>query len=328
MRPLIIGHRGAPAYLPEHTESSYRLAIRQGADLLEPDVVPSRDGVLVVRHEPDLASTTDIALRSVFASRGRASHNTAQAGDQSGDQKASREWLAEDLDWAEIQQLRAVERIPDLRPASAAHSGEEPVLRLRELVRIVEEESNACGRHCGLVIELKHDARCLAGGLDFVDLLARELDGLWGLDCLRDLRVESFEAPALDRLRAAGMPGKRILLVAAGEEVLPGEEGPERLTDAGLNDAAERYDGISVRTSLLGVDEDGSDQSGAALVAAAHARGLEVFTYTLRAEDEFLPPTYRGRPEDYWRAIIETGVDGVFADAPDRVRELLETDRS
>lgn len=299
MRPLIIGHRGAPAYLPEHTESSYRLAIRQGADLVEPDVVPTRDGVLIVRHEPALASTTDIAAHPEFAERGDV------------------DWCSEDFDWVELQQLRAVERIPELRPTSAAHSGEERILRLRELVQIVAEESQACGRHCGLVIELKHDARCLAKGFDFVELLAQELEGLWHLDCLRDLRVESFEAPVLDRLKTAGMPGTRILLVAEAAEVLPGEEGPERLTAAGLDDAAERFDGISVRASLL-------DRS---LVAAAHARGLEVFTYTLRAEDAFLPRVYQGRPEAYWRTIIATGVDGVFADASDRVRALLQAEK-
>ncbi|MGO1545058.1 MAG: glycerophosphodiester phosphodiesterase family protein [Gulosibacter sp.] len=312
MRPLIIAHRGAPSYLPEHTESSYRLAVRQGADLVEPDVVPTRDGVLIVRHEARLESTTNIAEHPQFAGRRRGDSLTEDApGEHVG-------WFAEDFVWAEIQQLRATERIPDLRPASAAHSGAEPVLRLRELVTIIHDEARARGRYCGLVIELKHDARTLAFGFDHVDLLARELEGLWHLDVLRDLRIESFEAAALDRLRERGSTAKHVVLVAAAEEVGPGEEGPARLTAEGLDDAAERFDGISVRTSLLSRE----------LVEAAKARGLEVLTYTLRAEDEFLPAEYAGRPEAYWEVLLDTGVDGVFADAPDRLVELRDRRQS
>lgn len=312
MRPLIIGHRGAPSYRPEHTESSYRLAVRQGADLVEPDVVPTRDGVLLVRHEARLESTTDIADRPEFAGRRRGG---TLREDEPG---ANVGWFAEDFDWAELRQLRAVERIPELRPESARYAGREPLLRLRELVTIINDESRARRRHCGLVIELKHDARSLAAGHDFVELLQRELEGLWHLESLRDLRIESFEAPVLDRLRESGSTAKHVLLVADSAEALPGEEGPARLTPAGLDDAAARFDGVSVRTSLL----------SSRVVAEAHDRGLEVLTFTLRHEDEFLPAEFVGRPEAYWQALTATGVDGVFADAPDRVLSLLEAEAS
>ncbi|MDJ1370006.1 glycerophosphodiester phosphodiesterase family protein [Gulosibacter molinativorax] len=319
MRPLIIAHRGAPGYLPEHTESSYRLAIRQGADFVEPDVVPSRDGVLIIRHERRLDDTTDIASQPEFADRRR---DFDELHGEAG-------WFAEDFDWAELQQLHGVERVPEIRPASAAHSGEERILRLRELIEIVESEAQARGRHCGLVIELKHDAHCLAKGFDFVELLARELDGLWDLDPLSDLRIESFEAPVLDRLRDAGSAAKLIVLVGAAGETLPTEEDPRRLTPAGLEDAAARFDGISVRTSLLGQDDPLDAEAcarGRELVAAAHDHGLEVLTYTLRAEDVFLPAAYAGRPVAYWQALIDTGIDGAFADAPDQVATLRAHD--
>lgn len=317
MRSLVIAHRGAPSYLPEHTEGSYRLAVRQGADLVEPDVVPTRDGVLIVRHEARLESTTTVAQHSEFAGRRRGG---ALREDEPG---ADVGWFAEDFDWAEIQEFRAIERVPELRPDSDAHSGREPILRLRELVTIIHDEGRARGRRCGLVIELKHDARSLAMGFDFVELLELELDGRWHLDSLRDLRIESFEAPVLDRLRARGTSAKRILLVADADEALPCEEGPERLTAAGLDDAAARFDGISVRTSLLGIDDAPATEPGSALVRAAHDRGLEVLTYTLRTEDAFLPVAYRGRPYAYWQALLDTGIDGAFVDAPDQLVELL-----
>ncbi|MGO2110429.1 MAG: glycerophosphodiester phosphodiesterase family protein, partial [Pseudoclavibacter sp.] len=177
--PALIGHRGAPAYLPEHTAASYRLAIAQGADFVEPDLVPTRDGVLAIRHEPLLDHTTDVSAFAEFARRRR----SVDVG----------EFRAEglftlDFDWAELQELRAVEPLPDLREASAAHDGEWSILRLRDLVELVADTretapdaagaltapdargasgasgpSNAPGigigggaRACGLVIELKH----------------------------------------------------------------------------------------------------------------------------------------------------------------------------
>lgn len=301
MQPLVIAHRGAPCERPEHTGSSYRIAIRRGADLVEPDVVPTRDGVLLVRHESGLASTTDIALRPRFADRRRS------------DASGASEWFAEDFDWEELRDLRAVERLPELRPRSAAHSGAEPPLRLRELVRIVTAEAEARGRRCGIVVELKYDARSLALGFDYAELLARELEGLAGLDALRDLRVESFEEAALDRLRGAGCGAARILLIETDAARAPEEAGERWLTPDGLDEAARRFDGISLRASLLGVDT-GHPEQGRELVAAAHARGLEVLAYTFRPEDEFLPERFRGRPAEYRAALLGTGIDGLFTD--------------
>lgn len=305
---LIIGHRGAPSHYPEHTAASYQRAIEDGADLVEPDVVPSRDGVLIVRHETHLDESTDIATHPEFSARRR----------PAGERLAG--WHSDDFDWCELRQLRAVERLPKLRPSSHSRSGTEPVLRLRELVSLVDASSRKRGRHCGMVIELKSDAVMLAAGFDYVELLARELEGLWDAPALAGVRFESFELPVLERMRTASWfvrlrdrGAKRIALVESGDLVRPGEEGPARCTDAGLDEAAILVDGVSVRTTLLDAD----------LVSRARARGLEVLTYTLRSENEFLPTEYLGRPADYWRHLAATGVDAVFADDPAAVRAAL-----
>ncbi|MFD2674432.1 glycerophosphodiester phosphodiesterase family protein [Gulosibacter bifidus] len=304
--PCIIGHRGAPSHLPEHTAESYRLAIAHGADLVEPDVVPTRDGVLLVRHESHLDESTDVAAHPEFAERRRTATDRLPG------------WHSDDFTWAELQTLRAVERLPQLRPQSHAHSGEEGLLRLRELVALVDAAGAARGRHCGLVIELKSDAMMCAAGFDYVEMLGRELADCWDAPALRGVRFESFEAPLLDRLQAASwwprlLDAKRIVLVEDADLVRPCEEGPSRCTDAGLDDAAARFDGVSVRTTLLDAD----------LVSRAHARGLEVLTYTLRGEDTFLPPEFAGRAADYWQSLAATGVDAVFADDPRAVRAAL-----
>ena len=309
--PRIIGHRGAPALAPEHTRASYRLAFAGGADLVEPDVVPTRDGALAVLHGPRLDETTDIAARPEHA--GRVARKRYGRIAESG-------WFAEDFDWDELRELRSLERWPEARPASAALDGTEGPLRLRELVELVAAEAPGTG----LVIELKHDVRALLLGYDFVDLLERELDGLWNSPALEGVAWESFETAALHRLRERGLPGKRIALVGETLETMDGEEGPERLSPEGLDDLAEWGHGVSVRTRLL-VPYSGERAvaRGRALVDAAHARGLEVYAYTLRGEPRFVPAEWQGDAAAHWRALAATGVDAVFADDPAAVREAL-----
>ena len=312
--PRIIGHRGAPALAPEHTRTAYRLAFDAGADLVEPDVVPTRDGVLAVLHSAVLDETTDVASRPEFADRfTRKRHGRIAV---SG-------WFAEDFDFDELRSLRAIERWPADRPASAALNGTQSVLRLRELVELVAAESPGTG----LVIELKHDARALLLGFDYCDLVERELDGLWDSPALEGLAWESFETAALHRLRERVIPGKRIALVGEMLETMDGEEGPERLTAEGLDDLAEWGHGVSVRTHLL-VPYSGERAiaRGRALVDAAHERGLEVYAYTLRGEPRFVPESWHGDAVAHWRAIAATGLDAVFADDPAAVRAALAAD--
>lgn len=296
-RPLIIGHRGAPCIAPEHTETSYRAAFAAGVDLVEPDVVVSKDGVLVVRHEPELSSTTDVADRFEYRSRltRKRYGRIAETG-----------WFAEDFTLAELNTLNARERLPQLRPASA-HYGDSAagttlsrILTLADLIELTSETAP----EVGLVIELKHDARTRRIGHDYVDLIEQQLAGYWDAPAMREVRWESFELDLLERMRERDLPGKRILLVSPAPSD-PHEEGPSRLTDSGL-DGITHHDGVSVYISQLDAD----------LVERAHARELEAMSYTVRPEDAFLPPSYRGRYDDYVRDLAATGVDALFCDDP------------
>ncbi|WP_394255862.1 glycerophosphodiester phosphodiesterase family protein [Pseudoclavibacter helvolus] len=326
--PLLIGHRGAPAYLPEHTDAGYLLALRQGADALEPDVVPTSDGVLLIRHEPMLAASTDIAERTTEFGRAR---------ELSTPEGVVTDWFAHDYTWEQLRSLRAVERIPRIRPANTVHDGTFPLLRLRDLVELVGDERTQRGTRPRLVIELKHASWFAALGFDLAELLERELAGLCGSPALDGLVIESFEGKVLREVRRRGFAGDAALIYLIDSEGAPHDRvtqgGPAArdyasdLTDSGLDAIAEWADGISPSHLLLGVSDEASaahPHAGRALVARAHARGLKVFTWTLRPEDNFLPPALAGRPEEYWRGVLRTRVDGVFADAPDRVRAVID----
>lgn len=294
-RPVVIGHRGAPGYLPEHTRGSFLLAIEQGAEAIEVDVVPSRDGVLVVRHEHALGGTTDVARRREFAGRRRAG-------------PAGRDWFAEDFDWAELQTLRARERLPRLRPRSAAHDGEESVLRLADVAALAAE------RRVRLVVELKDSVAAERLGLPLPDLLAAELAAVGPLPAID---VESFEKRPLRILAERGTTWPLVYLIeargVAADEAAVGGPGyeqelrhPERL---------EGFAGVSVPLTL----------ATPSVVERMAEAGLATWTWTLRPENAFLPLQYRrlGAPgsfgywRPYWRAVLASGVAAVFADHPD-----------
>lgn len=287
---LVIAHRGASGYRPEHTRSAYRLALELGSGAVEPDLVPTLDGVLVVRHEPELSGTTDVALRPEFADRYRTVviDGTTYAG-----------WFAIDFTWAELSTLRARERLPALRPASAAHDGEEGILRLADLLDLLPDD-------VVLVAELKHPAIFATIGFDMAGMLIAELAGRVPAD---RLVVECFELPVLLELHARGLAATYVYLA----------ESPIDLAEL-----PEAIDGVSYDKALLLAPD------GPQLVRDAHDAGLAVYAWTLRPENAFLAPEHR-RGDDPaawgdWRAeylaVLATGVDGVFADHPDLVLEL------
>ncbi|MFL0411185.1 glycerophosphodiester phosphodiesterase family protein [Microbacterium paludicola] len=323
--PLVIGHRGAPGYRPEHSRSSYDLALQLGVDAVEPDIVASKDGVLVVRHENEISGTTNVADRPEFASR--RTTKTVDGVRLTG-------WFTEDFTWAELSTLTTRERIPQLRPRSATFDDAQPMLRLTDVLDLVRAGSLAQGREIGVVLEVKHATYFASIGLDLVPMIEAELRATgWDTGDL-PLVVESFESTVLHRLRERGLPatyiylleakGKPFDLIAAHGDAAPSY--PATATPRGLDALIGTVDGISVdKRMILAPDRRGRTSGPSPVVADAHARGLQVFTWTCRPENAFLIPEFRGKGgkaafgdyEAEWDVIRRSGVDGVFVDHPD-----------
>jgi len=315
---MIIAHRGASGYRPEHTASAYELAIRQGADAVEPDLVPTSDGILVVRHENNITETTDVASHKEFAAR--RTTKTVDGISHTG-------WFTEDFTWDELSTLRCRERLVKTRPASTKFDGQEPILRLIDLVDILQRAD----RLVVMVAELKHATY-------FADL-GLPLDGAFADDIAKwakpgNLIVESFEQTVLTKVQQREVPGRVTFL--AEENGAPADQiaqfgadakpFSDYLSDAGLSKLAAEVDGVSVDKALLFERDAGGNVTGTNdLISRAHDTGLETYTWTLRCENRFLEPNFRrglrGREPGDWRRefdlIMRTGVDGVFADQPD-----------
>jgi glycerophosphoryl diester phosphodiesterase len=301
--PLVVGHRGAPAYRPEHTRESYELAIDLGADMIEPDVVVSRDGALVVRHESALSLTTDIADRPEFADRRR-------VGRLGG--RRVRDWFVEDFDLTELRTLRAVERLPGLRPLNTAYDGRSGILTLAEVVVL------ARARGVGVLAELKpsKDAVRLAS------LVTDELVRTGCADADGPVVLQSFDTAVLREIRArTGDAGPRLVQLVSDSPV-----GDPLVTPAGLREVSTYAQGIGPsRNRLLPLDENDRIVPAAGLVVEAHRADLAVICWTLRAENAFLPPELRrgshpaGRGDAVGQArlLLDLGVDGLIADSPE-----------
>lgn len=319
-RPLVIGHRGASGYRPEHTRAAYELAFALGADAVEPDIVATRDGVLVLRHENEISGTTDVASHLEFSARRTTKiiDGVARVG-----------WFTEDFTWAELSSLRTVERLPGIRQHSASFNGRFPMLRLSELMSLIDAQDLPRI----MVAEIKHATYFASIGLPLDELFAAQIAG-WAT--AENLIVESFEQTVLGHIRARGVAGRRVFLaeatgVPADLVAQFGSEArsyAEHLTPAGLALLAGEVDGVSVDKKLmLEKDDRGRVEGITDVVQRAHEAGLDVFTWTLRAENRFLAKNFRlgsaagdyGNWMDEFRLILSSGVDGVFADQPDLV---------
>lgn len=328
-RPIVIAHRGASGYRPEHTEAAYRLAIAQGADYIEPDLVMTRDGVLVARHENEIGRSTDVGERPEFADR-----RTTRVIDG----ETFTGWFAEDFTFAEIRTLRARERNPQLRPGSAGHDGEQPILSLDEIIGLAKYDGQRHGREIGLYIELKNPDYHASIGLPMEQALVDALDAA-GLN-RRDapVYIQSFWPQALARLR----PLTPVRLTFLVNSVSPPEEllrahGIARWSDVysadGLRHVATFADVVGPETELvIPRDAQGRSRPVTPLVADAHAAGLEVHVWSINAENPHLAvdmrcgdpgqPGYEarlGKAALVARTLFEAGVDGVFTDHPDIV---------
>ncbi|WP_222264968.1 glycerophosphodiester phosphodiesterase family protein [Modestobacter marinus] len=310
--PVIVGHRGAPSYRPEHTAASYALAIDLGADLIEPDLVVSRDGALVARHENELSHSTDVAARSEFAGRRRT---------QEVDGVEVTGWFTEDFTLAELRTLRAVERMPAVRPLNTTYDGRFGVLTLAEVVALARSRS-APGRAVRVQAELKHPGWFASIGLPMTELLAGELRRLDAVQPDGPVVVMAFEPAALRELRSGlGPAGPRLVQ-------LVDEEGVQDalVTPAGLREISTYAEGIAPHKGrILTHHADGALLGVSDLVTQAHRAGLTVTPWTLRPENVFLPshlrhgadPSGLGDAQTEARLLFALGVDGVITDAPE-----------
>ena len=324
-RPLVIGHRGASGYRPEHTLASYELAARMGADYVEPDLVSTKDGVLVTRHENEISGTTNVADKPEFADRRRT--KTIDDG------KPFSGWYTEDFTLAELRTLRAKERIPELRQRNTIYNGRYRVPAFQEVIDLTRRLSRELDRDIGIYPETKHPTYFRDIGLPLEEPLVRTLRRN-GLDGRRDkVFVQSFEVSNLKRLnREIDAP---IVQLYGSKTSRPYDftvSGDRRTyadlaTPAGLREEVSRYaDGVGPpKNYIVPRDASGRSQPPTTFVRDAHRAGLVVHPYTFRNENAFLPLELRSsaNPAEYGNAIAEyeqffrLGVDGVFSDNPD-----------
>lgn len=320
--PLVIAHRGASGYAPEHTLAAYALAAFQGADYIEPDLVMTRDGHLVARHDNELGLTTDVAQRPEFADRKRT---------QSVDGRRLEGWFSEDFTLAELKTLRAIERIPQQRPDNTRFDGQFEIPTLQEIIDLVKRLEALQQRTLGLYPETKHPTHFqrLDLAMEKPLLAVLERNGYDSADA--PVFIQSFEVDNLKTLSTLTPIRLVQLLWVEGQpydqQVLGSGLGYQQMiTPEGLQTIASYADGIGPEKGMV-IPRDGAGNLGAptSLVRDAHAAGLKVHPYTFRAENAFLPvslrsgsdPSERGDIEAELRAFLATGIDGLFIDQPD-----------
>jgi glycerophosphoryl diester phosphodiesterase len=317
--PLIVGHRGASGYRPEHTLASYELAARLGADFIEPDLVITKDRVLVARHEPEIGGTTDVAARPEFAGRKRTVllDGVPVTG-----------WFTHDFTLAELKTLRAVERIPQVRQHNTLYDGLFEVPTFQEVLDLRKRLSRELDREIGVFPETKHPTYFRGLGLELEGPLVRALRRA-GLDRPdAEVFVQSFEAQNLAALRSEYKLRAPLVFLtgSSGGPFGDTRSYAEYLTPAGLRGLSRFATGLGPEKSqIIPRRPDGTLGTPTRLVADAHAAGLQVIPYTFRAENQFLPAELRvgTDPAGYGRAIDEqvtflrTGIDGIFTDQPD-----------
>ncbi|MET9637915.1 glycerophosphodiester phosphodiesterase [Streptomyces virginiae] len=321
--PTVIGHRGASGYRPEHTLGSYQLALDLGADVVEQDLVPTRDGHLVCRHENEIGGTTDVADHPEFASRRTT---------KSVDGVSVTGWFTEDFTLAELKTLRAKERIPAVRQRNTLYDGQWAVPTFEEVLRWADREGRRRGERVWLHVETKHPSYFRGLGLGLEEPLARLLRRY-----RRDSRdaavfLQSFEPSSIQRLSRLVSAPRVVLLSAANTRPWDFEQAGDPRTVAdlvkpeGLKWIAGFAQGIGPTMDLI-LPRDAAGRLGAptTLVKDAHARGLLLHPYTARNENTFLPVEYRrgtdptayGDALGAFRTYFEQGIDGIFTDNPD-----------
>ncbi|MEV8285728.1 MULTISPECIES: glycerophosphodiester phosphodiesterase [Streptomyces] len=321
--PTIVGHRGASGYRPEHTLGSYQLALDMGAHVIEQDLVPTKDGHLVCRHENDITGTTDVADHPEFA--GRKTTKSVDGVSLTG-------WFTEDFTLAELKKLRAKERIPQSRPHSTLYNGRWEIPTFEEVLRWADEEGRRRGEPVWLYVETKHPTYFRGLGLGLEERLAKLLRR-YGRD-RRDspLFLQSFEPTSMQRMAKLVSTPRVVLFDAANTQPWDFKQSgdPRFVADLikpeGLKWIASFAQGIGPWVDLI-IPKDATGKLGkpTTLVRDAHAKGLILHPYTMRNENSFLPADFRigTDPNAYgdafgaFKTYFEQGIDGIFTDNPD-----------
>jgi glycerophosphoryl diester phosphodiesterase len=326
-KPLVFAHRGCSALRPEHSLGAYARAIADGADYIEPDLVITKDGVLVIRHENEIGGTTDVARHPEFA--GRKTTKTIDGQSLTG-------WFTEDFTLAELKTLRVIERLGTMRPESQSYDGQFQILTFEEMIDFAAAESAARGRVIGLVPELKHSTYFSGIGLPLED---RFLATLAAHDYTRrnPVEIQSFEVANLHYLRGKlGRPANVKLMQLVGDPAMvPSDIAAsggktsfgDMITPKGLRAMAGYADVVAPNTRMIiPLDSKGALGAPAPIVADAHAAGLLVRTWTFRPENHFLAADFRNGGGDSARneagseaeirRYIAAGLDGFFTDDP------------
>lgn len=326
-QPIVVGHRGASGYRPEHTLASYRLAAEMGADYIEPDLVATKDGVLVARHENEISGTTDVADRPEFADR---------KATKSIDGSEITGWFTEDFTLAELKTLKAKERLPQVRPENTKYDGQFEVPTFAEVLELRAQLSEELGREIGVYPETKHPTYFQSIDLNLEAPLVADLEAA-GLNRRNaPVFVQSFEVQNLRDLETVhGLNTPTVFLIwkngAPFDNVAAGKADRDfawYTTELGMMTLMSYgIDGVGPEMSLvISWNEDGTLGEETGLVDLAHRYGMDVHAYTYRAENTFLPKDFQssevttehGDVEGLIKRYLDAGLDGFFTDHADK----------
>jgi glycerophosphoryl diester phosphodiesterase len=335
---LVVGHRGASALRPEHTLASYRKAVEDGADIIEPDLVSTKDGYLVARHENEISGTTNVSTKTEFADRKKT--KTVDGVSLTG-------WFTEDFTLAELKTLRARERIPNERPANTQYNDQFEIPTLPEIIALAKELSASSGRTIAIYPETKHPTYFQSVNLPLEDKLITALKADAFTASTTTVYIQSFEVANLKEIRAkVGTSQSNWKLVQLMEEATKkpydfvkandSRTYADLMTEAGMREVATYANGVGpYKRSIIDVDANGNFLEPTPLVRNAHAANLIVHPYTFRPENSFLPTPLKvdgpasTRSEDGLvkeiQVYLKAGIDGFFTDDPAVGRRAADT---
>ncbi|MDJ0620193.1 MAG: glycerophosphodiester phosphodiesterase [Calothrix sp. MO_192.B10] len=320
-KPIIIAHRGASGYRPEHTLAAYELAIDMGADFIEPDLVTTKDGILIARHENEISVTTDVSLHPEFSDR-----QTIKKIDGT----LKKGWFTEDFTLVEIKKLKVRERLPQIRHQNKVYDGLYSIPTLQEIINLVKYKSRERGYEIGIYPETKYPTYFQTIGLPLEETLVEILHNNNYQGEQAPIFIQSFEVSNLQKISSlTNLPLVQLLNIDSkpSDFVISGDTRSytDLTTIEGLQEIAKYAQAIGIHKNLLiPRDTNGKLLPPTSLVTDAHAVNLLVHVWTFRNEDAFLPLDFQGNPQGEYEEFFKLGIDGVFSDFPDTALDVIE----